>query len=97
MNVLPIRVDDEDKARWQAAADDAGYLLSEWIRTVCNSAATGAEGRIAKRRRRPEKSTEASSSARAGLGSVEILTPLARAGGKKFKGPDPKPAGRKKK
>jgi hypothetical protein len=37
--ILNLRVDDETKARWQAAADLAGYRLSEWIRSCCDARA----------------------------------------------------------
>lgn len=32
--IFPIRLDDETKARWDAAARDAGYSLAEYIRVA---------------------------------------------------------------
>jgi hypothetical protein len=39
--LVQLRVDGDTKARWQAAAEDAGYRLSEWIRETCDTAALG--------------------------------------------------------
>jgi hypothetical protein len=36
---FPLRYNDEERARWQAAADRAGLSLSEWIRAACDVAA----------------------------------------------------------
>jgi hypothetical protein len=34
---LLIKVDDSDKERWKASADEWGVSLSEWIRRKCNA------------------------------------------------------------
>lgn len=36
--VLSVRVDIDELARWEAAADAAGLRLSAWIRQTCNLA-----------------------------------------------------------
>lgn len=36
--ILNLRVDDPTKERWQAAARDAGYSLSEWMKATLNDA-----------------------------------------------------------
>jgi hypothetical protein len=36
----PLRYDEGERARWQAAADAAGLDLAAWIRQSCNRAAT---------------------------------------------------------
>lgn len=53
--VLNLRVDEATKARWEAAARDAGYLLSEYVRAAVEDrvAADGAPPV----RKRPAKKT----------------------------------------
>lgn len=36
---LELRVSDEERGRWQDAADDAGVTLSEWMRERLDQAA----------------------------------------------------------
>lgn len=44
--LFPIRVDDETKARWEAAARDAGYSLAEYIREAVNERAATDAGPV---------------------------------------------------
>jgi uncharacterized protein (DUF1778 family) len=39
MGNFPLRLDDETKARWRAAAVREGRSLTNWIMHVCNVAA----------------------------------------------------------
>jgi uncharacterized protein (DUF1778 family) len=35
---IALRLSDEERARWEAAAAAAGLTLSEWIRSICERA-----------------------------------------------------------
>ena len=40
-NRLYVRVDPQEKVRWQEQADSAGLVFSEWLRRVANGACGG--------------------------------------------------------
>lgn len=88
--IFNFRLDDDAKARWQAAADEAGEGLSEFIRDAV-------EDRIAN----PSSSGDApvvevvEIGGRRG-GKTARLEAAAAAHAKAFKGPDPKPASTKR-
>lgn len=73
--VLPIRLDDEAKARWKAAADGQGQSLADWVRAA-------AEEKIARDTGAPPPERKAGHRVRVHAPDVP--------GGKVFRGPDPK-------
>jgi predicted HicB family RNase H-like nuclease len=36
--IVALRLSDEERARWEEAAEAAGLSLSEWIRSICERA-----------------------------------------------------------
>lgn len=75
-----IRLDTETRARWQAAADDAGYSLAEFIKAAVEAQIAN----VAVTTRRPVPIKE--------VVVPDKSSASALPGGKVFKGPDPKPS-----
>lgn len=99
--LLNFRVDDDTKARWQAAADHAGVTLSEYVRDavefVIAENLPHPPSRLAARppARPPVEAVGISLESDRGRVSPEVLG-TSPSGGKVFRGPDPKPEPRQK-
>lgn len=93
MPLLNFRLSPEDKARWQAAADNAGVSLSDFIRVAVEKfisaplSAAAAEPAA----ERPVEPLDA-----VGVGLAAEVGKISPAAVPVFRGPDPKPEPRQK-
>lgn len=93
--LLNIRIDEERRTRWDSAAADAGETLSDFIRDAVDHRVEVGSLVVPADAERETVKRQDSPAGRVQPGAASRPTPAA-AGGKVFKGPDPKPEGRKK-
>jgi hypothetical protein len=94
---VKLRVTPEQKATWQAAADYEARSLADWIRLACDARAEGEQPTASANRTNVRTVGEAIDRINSGGSLTEAdINALAGPPAKEFKGPDPKPEGRKK-